>query len=366
MRDQIIVIGGYGHTGQMICRSLGAAYPGKVFAAGRSLERAEQFCATTDGQVLPLQLDIRSNWNPELIQNVRLVVMCMDQNDTAFVRACLSMGIHYVDISASGTFLSQVEALHPIAVSQGATAVLSVGLAPGLTNLLSRHAADHMDETHEVDISVMLGLGDSHGKAAIEWTIDNMNTEYEVIEQGVPTTVSSFKDGKVIDFGDMLGRHTAYRFNFSDQHILPRTLAIPTVSTRLCLDSAVVSRLLAWLRAAGVFRLLRFGPLRRAAVYLFSKLRAGEPVFAVKVDARGSVNNKPMYMEYTLQGSSEAAMTARVAAAIAEIVYRMPMPQGVYHSEQLFELQDALGSELNDVPLSIRRNGKSFTVSGAS
>ncbi|MBD0381473.1 hypothetical protein [Paenibacillus sedimenti] len=51
----------------------------------------------------------------------------------------------------------------------------------GLTSLLARRAKNLMDETDSIDISIMLGLGDHHGKAAIEWTIDNLGMKYDVI-----------------------------------------------------------------------------------------------------------------------------------------------------------------------------------------
>lgn len=42
-KDRIVVVGGYGHVGATICKNLGNAYPGRVYAAGRSLEKAEAF-----------------------------------------------------------------------------------------------------------------------------------------------------------------------------------------------------------------------------------------------------------------------------------------------------------------------------------
>lgn len=33
MKDNIVVVGGYGHVGKMICKELGDLHPGKVYAA---------------------------------------------------------------------------------------------------------------------------------------------------------------------------------------------------------------------------------------------------------------------------------------------------------------------------------------------
>ncbi|MDR6226088.1 saccharopine dehydrogenase family protein [Desmospora profundinema] len=357
MKEHIVVVGGYGHVGQTICKELGEFVPGKVFAAGRNRERAEQFSRATGGMVRPLSLNITETVDPSVLDSVKLVVMCVDQTDPSFVRSCMEKGVHYVDISANHSFLSRVERLHKEASASRATAVLSVGLAPGLTNLLARHAHSQMDQTDAIDISVMLGLGDQHGKAAIEWTIDNLNTEYEVVKGGDRTWVKSFTDGKETFFGAEWGRKKAYRFNFSDQHALPQTLDVPSVSTRLCFDSAAVTGLLAWLRALGAVRLLKWRPIRNAAVQLFGKMRVGTERFAVKIDAWGKKNQQDVFVECLVQGKNEAEVTAKVAAAVAASVTRSSFPHGVYHMEQLFELQDIWPSIHGVVSVETRVNG---------
>lgn len=108
MKERIVVVGGYGHVGRIICEELGEKYPGLVYAAGRSLERAERFSQDTSGKVLPMRLDmgqpvLASEW-----ERIKLVVMCLDQADDAWVGACIRSGTHYVDISAKAEFLNQV------------------------------------------------------------------------------------------------------------------------------------------------------------------------------------------------------------------------------------------------------------------
>ncbi len=97
------------------------------------------------------------------------------------------------------------------------TAVLSIGLAPGLTNLISLHAKNLMDQVDNIDISIMLGMGDQHGKAAIEWTVDNLGMNFDVVKEGRKVAVASFTEAIKTDFGARLGRRKAYRFNFSER-----------------------------------------------------------------------------------------------------------------------------------------------------
>lgn len=340
VKDQIWVVGGYGQVGQMICIQLGKSFPGKVWAVGPRLNRAEEFSQSTNGSVLPLQLDVTKPIDSLMLSTVKLVVMCVDQMDTRFVEACAEAGTDYIDITAKYDFLAQVERLHEHMQAKQATVMLSVGLSPGVTNLLVREAVDGMDQTEEVDITVMLGLGEKHGKAAVQWTVDQMNTTYQVIQNGKYAEVSSFDDGRWIDFGEKLGRRRAYRFNFSDQHVVARTLQIPTVSTRLCLDSRWITRAMSVAKRLGLFGLLRISSIRNATVKAFGLIPGGEEMYAVKVDAKGWKKGKPVVIEQLIVGQREADVTAAIAAATADKMYREELPSGVFHMEQSFSIQD--------------------------
>lgn len=103
-KDNIIIIGGYGHVGKMVCTELSEMFPGKVFAAGRSLERATEFSQQSNGKIRPLQLNIHEPMDPSILEQAKLVIMCLDQDNTALVRACLRHGVHYMDITANADF----------------------------------------------------------------------------------------------------------------------------------------------------------------------------------------------------------------------------------------------------------------------
>ncbi|WP_238649552.1 saccharopine dehydrogenase family protein [Paenibacillus piscarius] len=359
MKTDIIVIGGYGHVGSQISRILGEKYPGKVYAAGRNLQRAEDFSRSTGGHVKPLRLAADQPLDPKLLERTRLVIMCLDQQNTRLAEACLQSGTHYVDVSANGEFLTQFQQLDPVKHGFQASALLSVGLAPGLTNLLAAQAARGLTHTESIDISIMLGLGDSHGQAALEWTVDNLAADFTITEHGRPRSVSSFTEAKTADFGFDLRQHRAYRFPFSDQVTLPLTLDVPSVSTRLCFDSRSATSAAALLRRTGLTRLLRNRTVRNLTVKALSRIRFGSEGYAVKIDAYGSLDGKPAKAEYGITGVHEAAITAVTAAGAALRLYESAPEPGVYHIEQLFALQSE-GDKCALIPAAPDGSGSSF------
>ncbi|OWR31471.1 saccharopine dehydrogenase [Saccharibacillus sp. O23] len=342
VKTDIVVIGGYGSVGRTISRLLAERFPGRVYAAGRNLDAARRFAEETGGAVKPLHWEVGPSAENCDLSAAAMIVMCLDQPNTELIRRCLEEGTQYLDITAEADLLHQAEALK--VPNPRAAALLSVGLAPGLTNLLAAKASAALERTERIEISLLLGLGESHGRAAIEWTIDGMGARFDAPGARFdapgsrsPRGVRSMTDGRTADFGGELGRKRVYRFPFSDQCTLPRTLGIVDISTRMGFDVSGVSRTASALRRLGVFGLLRWKPLRSASVALAGALHAGSERFAVRADAYGLRNGRPAKACCTIRGVRQSDITARVAAYAAEMLASRPDLRGVLHLEELLD-----------------------------
>lgn len=336
--EKILVVGGYGAVGSVISTTLAESFPGRVIVAGRSYEKALALASMVQNKVLPAQLDVfQPDEDPTIWDDVSLVVMCLDQPDTRFVELCLQKGVDYVDVTATYDFLAQVEALDSLATSNGSTVVLSVGLVPGLSNLLARHAQSQFDALQHVDIHILLGLGEAHGDAAMRWSVENFNTEFMVHQAGKLKRVQSLTDGKQTIFPGIWGRRTTYRFDFSDQHVLPRTLGLNSVSTRVAFDSALATNLLAFSKKVGLLNLLHYQWAQDGMVKLLQTFRYGTEQFVVQVDAQGKVGSQQRTARYAVAGHREARFTGLVAAQVANELVTGTFASGVHHIEQLFE-----------------------------
>jgi saccharopine dehydrogenase-like NADP-dependent oxidoreductase len=355
MDGKILVVGGYGKVGRTIAIELANRFPGQVIAAGRNYNKAEELARTTGMKILPLELDVFSfKEDSSLPEDINLVIMCLDLPNVVFVRKCLQRGIHYVDISATYELISQIEALDSEAKRHNATLVLSVGLAPGLTNLLAAHCKSKFERMERADIFVLLGLGEVHGEAAIRWTIENMNNKFSVQEDGVAKQVESLGEGKRTVFPDNIGAKTAYRFNFSDQHVIPKTLEVPSASTWLCFDSALTAYLFFLYKKIGLLSLLRFKQVRELLVKVFKTLHFGSDMFVMKIDAYGTAGGRDKIYSCSVGGNGEGRGTSLVAAEVAASLYTATFPPGVFHVEQLFEPAELIAK--------LRGKGLSFII----
>lgn len=344
MNKKILVIGGYGSVGRIIATQLVKKFPGQVIVVGRNYQKAQNLALMLNQQVIPIALDISGiSDSGKLLDDVEIVIMCLDQENIKFARQCIQRGIHYIDISASHHILSKIEALNKEAEKTGATAVLSVGLAPGLTNLLAKHCQSKLPDMTYADIYILLGLGEVHGDAAYRWTLENLNTDFTIIHGGEPRKVKGFEDGKQSVFPNGIGRRIAYRFNFSDQKVIPQTLGLRSVSTRLCFDSALMTYLFALAKRIGLSRILMMKDVKESLISVLKRLHFGSDKFVIKVEA-GNLQSKEYLYECSLWGTGEAKTTGLVAAKVAENLALSSFPAGVFHIEQLYSPLEFLKS----------------------
>lgn len=347
---KILIVGGYGQVGRSIAERLAPLFPGRVTIAGRNQSKAKTAAAEIGHGAQGRAVDLFAADAGDALDDVALALVCLDQTGTHFVEQCLSCGIHYVDISADHAFLAQVEALDGFARTKGATAMLSVGTAPGLTNLLAARAKEKMEHPDRIDILLESGLGDRHGQAAVEWFFDNLDAAYDVTENGGSRQVRSFGESIALMLPGQSKKRAAYRFNFSDQHVIGRTLAIPSVSTWVRFEGRLATWLFALSSRAGLGRLLRRKFWRRLGVWLFMNVHMGSDICGVAVRARGRAGTGPDELTIGIVGRKEALMTAVIAAETTRQVLTAGPGPGVFHSEQAIALEPVITALRNEYP----------------
>lgn len=299
---RVLVVGGHGAVGATVTATLEGWFPGRVLAAGRSRGvRVDVTEPAAFGRTL------------DELGDVTAVVLCVEPPGTGIARLCLARGVHLVDIGATRQLLDGVAALHGTAVKAGAIAVLSVGVAPGLTNLLAARAHEAVGGADRIDLTVLLGSGERHGEDAVRWTVE-----------GLAQPVGAAHPARFPVPGH--GTRTAHPFPFSDQYTLRGTLGVPDVTTRLCLDSAALTAVLFAARRAA-----RHPRVRNLMVGTFRRVHLGGDGFAVRADARRG----DRHAAYALTGRAQSRVTALVAAHTTRAVLTGTLPPGVHHIEQL-------------------------------
>lgn len=310
---QILVVGGYGAVGATVTATLDGWLPGRVVPGGRDAERARRLGGVRVDVTEPE--DFRRVL--ERLGEVAAVVLCVEPPDAGVARVCLESGTHVVDVAATARLLDAVAELGGVAAEAGATGVLSVGVAPGLTNLLARRAHEAVGGADRIDLTLLFGTGERHGADALRWTLAGLAEPVRArpLRTGLPA----------------YGTRTACPFPFSDQHTLPRTLGVPEVTTRLCLDSRALTTALFALRRSNLARATARPVVQRRLVGALGRAHLGGDGFVVRADARCG----DRHAAYALTGREQSRVTGLVAAYTARAVLAGAVPAGVHHIEEI-------------------------------
>ncbi|MFD8492357.1 saccharopine dehydrogenase NADP-binding domain-containing protein [Amycolatopsis sp. NPDC059657] len=288
----LVVLGGYGEVGSAAVKTLTTWYPGEVVIAGRDAAKCAELAQATGAIARPA--DVTGDLD-EVLAGATVAIMCVERDNERVARACLDKGIHYVDVSASPDVLDALSALEP----GKATAMLAVGVAPGLSTLLAQRVLAALPSATHVDVTIQLGLGEHHGDDAVRWTVGTLAT--------------AKARGRIHPVLPSFGKRTAFAFPFAGHD----HLGVP-VTTYLCFDSALATRALFGLRALGVFALARRLRAERLAASALSAFHFGTADFVVQAEAVSGTRRIGNAVSGNGQGQATGVIAALVARQLRE------------------------------------------------
>lgn len=293
-----LVLGGYGVTGAGVVERLRRGGD-RATVVGRDPARADLAVDLRVGPSRPLR---------DAIAQADVVVNASGLEDLRFLESAARHGVPFVDVTATTAYVQAIERWSPPRTA----VLLSVGLAPGLTTLLA--AAVHDRSPGPIDVGIVLGSGERHGRGGTRWARDLLGRRFADTRGGPP--VRNYAAGRTFALPG-LGRRRLYRADFSDQHTLTRDLGSP-VRTFFGLDSRVATAALALLtRIPGARRFPAGVPL------------PGSDRWVVVAEGAAGVRA-------AATGRSQAAATAAVTAVATRIA--VALPPGVHHLDRVCAL----------------------------
>ena len=292
-KGDILITGGYGIVGRRVAADLAPDYPGRVVVAGRSGEQAVRVAAELGHATRGRRIDVGDRASVTLaLDGISLVVSCIDQPRADVLRAAITRGLAYTDIAPHLMTRRPTDAMKGEAVRTGGRIVLGAGLAPGISSMLARLAADRVGRVESVLSSVLLSAGDVYGPASRAYVLEEIVIPYSVLIDGREVPARAFVGAAAAQFPPPLGRRTAYRFPFSDQVFFPQTLGARTAMSRLALDPPWLGRVLAGLVRLGVPAIVRRRGGARArferTLAWLQRRYEGHNLYGAVVEARGA------------------------------------------------------------------------------
>ena len=152
---KVLLLGGTGVFGQDAAGLLADSnLVTEIAIASRRLEAAQEVASELDAKGRAVSVDIKDQRRlTSIASEYDIVVNAAGPTfevQLPALRAVIEAGTHYCDLGIDGDTMETALQLDPQARDAAVTAVLGIGLDPGLSNLLAVHAVQQLDETEEL------------------------------------------------------------------------------------------------------------------------------------------------------------------------------------------------------------------------
>jgi lysine 6-dehydrogenase len=229
MNKRIIVLGGCGAMGSEVTRDL--ARTGdfeEIVIADADLMKAQALSDELGGgRVRAMQIDVRDE--DALTQKLRGFDVVANATTYHFgliaTGAAIKARVNYLDLGGLFNTPKQL-GLDQAAQQAGVTICLGCGATPGVTNLMTRHAADQMERVDEVHIAFASFRSIAPSPGLLDTVLDEFSPGSRRFywENGDFVEVPAFSGAKRVRFSVPVGEIETYYVPHSETHTLPSLL----------------------------------------------------------------------------------------------------------------------------------------------
>lgn len=272
----VLIVGGYGTVGTALTGLAVRLWP--LVLTGRNPEGGAALAEEHNVTVRKWDLDDPAPFAAQ----ARAVISVVNDPDDRVLRAAVSAGIPYVDITRWTSRLTKA-ATQATLLSPTAPVLLSSGWMGGVISLVTAMLAEDADGAQQVDVAIRYDTNDRAGADSVDF-IDRLGHDFEVRKDGKPMIVSPLSDTRWVDIAGH--RTKVARLDTPEQFTFPMTLGTGTAATRIGFSSNASTAALLAAKTVGLFRWgrgRRWTSVRRSLLY--SPGKGG--IAHVRVDVQG-------------------------------------------------------------------------------
>lgn len=251
---KIVVLGGYGVFGARLVRLL--VHDGHdVVVAGRSQAKADAFAQNVGAQSLYIdrQGDLSALWSvsPDVVVDAAGPFHAYADAPYRLVQACISQGVHYLDLADDAAFCVGISVLDDAAKAAGVFALSGVSSVPAISSAAVAELAKDASQIDTISAAILPGNRAPRGRSVVHSILHQCGLPMDVPIDGAGAAVRCWSAPEVFDLGQGI-RRRAWMMAVPDQRLFADAFGARTVLFRAGLELGVMNWALAgyaWLRA---------------------------------------------------------------------------------------------------------------------
>ncbi|MEM8807901.1 MAG: saccharopine dehydrogenase NADP-binding domain-containing protein, partial [Cyanobacteria bacterium P01_G01_bin.38] len=208
----ILVLGGYGKTGQVFCRYLLKETSVNVTVAGRRLEKATEFVDTLKREFPPDRIsacyvdasDVESLRNAFSDIDFVLVAATTTQWAQQIAEIAIETKTDYLDIYFQQTVYPVLEPLRQQIVQAGCCFITQAGFHPGLPAACIRKGAEYFDRYDKAIVAFVMNFQLEKSESLYELVDMVADYQPEIYQHG-QWRMGTYQDAVKIDYGHRFG-----------------------------------------------------------------------------------------------------------------------------------------------------------------
>ena len=240
-RRHFVVLGGAGTIGRIVVRDLLASHPrNRVLCADLDVAGARAFALTLHSRRLSIaRADVTTPVAlARLLRGHTVVINCTQHTHNLDVmQAALAARVHYLDLGGLFTWTRRQLRADQAFERAGLTAILGMGCAPGITNVLSRLAIERLGRVERLEIKVAAAESTSAAGAFVfayspQTVVEELTLRPWIFARGRFRTVAPRTAWELVDFPAPVGPSWIVRTRHSEVATLPITFR--AAGLRMC------------------------------------------------------------------------------------------------------------------------------------
>lgn len=235
----IIILGGYGNFGKRIAEVLSKDRTLKIIIAGRSIHLAKELVSNLEkenpkAKITALELDWRKEDFAEKLKGSQSKILIhvagpFQKQDYFVAKTCISLGIHYIDLSDAREFVVNITELDEAAKAKELCVISGASSVPGLSSAVVDAYVGRFGALREIDFGISPGNKVERGHATIAAILEYVGKPFYRLENNQWKTVFGWQNCHKQYYGDNVGMRWHANVDIPDLELFPRRY--PTVKT---------------------------------------------------------------------------------------------------------------------------------------